>query len=146
MFSKVLSSKLIQLNLQTGMENMKEGAFSSLDTSLGFLNQIKPYAVQVLLGASVGFIAAYTFRKVARSLAILIIAISAILFILINYTDLINIDFLTIKQIGTAAKDMALQHRGTVFYKIKDFALTNIPFVSGFLIGFYGGLKVASKK
>ena len=146
MLSKILYSKLTQINLQTNMESIKEGASSSLNTSFGFFSQIKPYAVQILLGASVGFIAGYTFRKVARSLAILIIAMAAILFILINYTDLINIDLLTIKSIGVAAKDMALQHRGIVFYRIKDFALTNIPFISGFLLGFYGGLRVASKK
>ena len=93
MLSKILYSKLTQINLQTNMESIKEGASSSLNTSFGFFSQIKPYAVQILLGASVGFIAGYTFRKVARSLAILIIAMAAILFILINYTDLINIAF-----------------------------------------------------
>lgn len=135
----------LQLRLQGKLKDMGEGA-SSLNMNNSFFNQIKPYIGQILLGTSVGFIAGYTFKKVARSLAILIIALSAILFLLINYTDMINIDFLTIKRIGISAKDMALQHKGTIIHKIKDFSFTNVPFVAGFLIGFYGGLKMASKK
>lgn len=141
----VFNLNLIILKLQSKLVDMGEGV-SSLDIDNSFFNQIKPYIGQILLGASVGFIAGYTFKKVARSLAILIIALSAILFLLINYTDMINIDFLTIKSIGVSAKDMALQHKGTVINRIKDFSLTNVPFVSGFLVGFYGGLKMASKK
>jgi len=111
-----------------------------------YFHLIKPYLGQLLLGASIGFIAGYTFKKAARSLAVLIIGLGAIFIILLNYTDLINIDLINIKSIGMKAKDMALEHKQTVLDRTKGFVLTNLSFLSGVVLGFLSGIRIASKK
>jgi uncharacterized membrane protein (Fun14 family) len=145
MKDSLLNSGLFQLGIQNSIKS-QEVDMANLESEPAFFDQLKPYLGQIFIGAFIGFIAAYTFKKIARSLAILIIAVGIIFFLLNNYTDLVDIDLITIKDKVVDAKDIALKHKETVISKVKDFLLTNIPFVSGFLIGFYGGLRFASKK
>ena len=111
-----------------------------------YFNIIKPYLGQILLGAAIGFIAGYTFKKAARALFVLILGLSAILIILINYTHLIDIDFLTIKHIGKTAKDTAIQHKDSAIHMLSRFARTNVSLLIGALSGFIGGISIALKK
>lgn len=111
-----------------------------------YFHMIKPYLGQVLLGAAIGFIAGYTFKKAARALVVLVLGLSAILIILANYTHLIDIDLLNIKHIGKTAKDAALEHKDSTIHMLSRFVRTNVSLIIGVLSGFIGGVSIASKK